>query len=497
MGGVKSRSKFRRWKPSFYIVQMNMAKIVKKSKRTSGETSQSFNRFPFCTYLQTTDTSEIIAYQKNQRQVYLREQEPDTLLQDILTKKLQNWARRKITAQEIAYQLAKHEKQLPKEQRDLRNLKKSFNYQPIQKDGNVLLNRYDDVIHQPTTNEREKGQFYNLDSNVGNQRRHTRMFYCRQDYLRKVDKKTNKVVYRPSSQCGNKLCPNCNQRKSIKAIHKYLPLAEQMLDPVMLVLHAKSPKIGELHKHLDEMNNTLRSIFKVRAKSGKEHFFGILSLEITSNPTDETFHPHFHIIIERRFVDDLFNSWIEHKDNLIKDIFAHTHKKTKKVYSEVSRNDKGELNLNEVFKYVLKVSVSTKNNEVDKTKKELSHIKMVYEIDKVLSGKKTYRPFGKWSKHKKVIDELIEEKSDVEIPATHGFVGLADCWKWTGCDWEADNISGLMLSGFIATKKSLSFFKPNAETLSYYRRGIREGLIRDEKYLQEWEIEQARLLLEQ
>lgn len=100
-----------------------MAKIVKKLKRTSGETSQSFNRSPFCTYLQTTDTSEIIAYQKNQRQVYLREQEPDTLLQDVLTKKLQNWARRKITAQEIAYQLAEHEKQLSKEQRDPRNLK--------------------------------------------------------------------------------------------------------------------------------------------------------------------------------------------------------------------------------------------------------------------------------------------------------------------------------------------------------------------------------------
>jgi len=144
-----------------------MAKIVNKSKRTSGETSQSFNRFPFCSYLQTTDTSEIIAYQKNQRKVYLRDVEPDTLLQERLTKILQNWARRKITAQEIAYQLAEHEKQLPKEQRDPRNLKKSFNYQPIQKNGNVLLNRYSDTIYQPTTKEREKSKFYNLDSNVG------------------------------------------------------------------------------------------------------------------------------------------------------------------------------------------------------------------------------------------------------------------------------------------------------------------------------------------
>ena len=354
-----------------------MTKICLKSEKTSGETSRSFNRFPICSYLQTTDTSEILAYQKNRRQAYLRDEEPDTLLQERLTKTLQNWARRKITAQEIAHQLAEHEKQLPKEQRDLRNLKKSFNYQPIQKDGNVLLNRYGDSIYQPTTKERKKSKFYNLDSNVGNQRRHMRMFYCRQEYLRKVDKKTNKVVYRPSSQCGNKLCPNCNQLKSITAINKYLPLAQSMQDPVMLTLHAKSPKIGGLQKHLDEMNNTLRSIFKVRAKSGKEHFFGILSLEITSNPTDETFHPHFHIIIERRFVDDLFNAWIEHKDNLIKDIFAHTNKKTKRVYSEVPRNDKGELNINEFFKYVLKVSISTKNNEIDKTKKQLSHVKKI------------------------------------------------------------------------------------------------------------------------
>ena len=128
-----------------------MAKICQISQKSSGETSQSFNRFPICSYLQTTDTTEIIAYQKNQRQVYLRDAEPDTLLQERLTKTLQNWARRKITAQEIAYQLAEHEKQLPKEQRDLRNLKKSFNYQPIQKDGNVLLNRYGDSIYQPTT----------------------------------------------------------------------------------------------------------------------------------------------------------------------------------------------------------------------------------------------------------------------------------------------------------------------------------------------------------
>jgi len=480
-----------------------MAKICQISQKTSGETSRSFNRFPICSYLQTTDTSEILAYQKNRRQAYLRDEEPDTLLQERLTKTLQNWARRKITAQEIAHQLAEHEKQLPKEQRDLRNLKKSFNYQPIQKDGNVLLNRYGDSIYQPTTKERKKSKFYNLDSNVGNQRRHMRMFYCRQEYLRKVDKKTNKVVYRPSSQCGNKLCPNCNQLKSITAINKYLPLAQAMQDPVMLTIHAKSPKIGGLQKHIDEMNNTLRSIFKVRAKSGKEHFFGILSLEITSNPTDETFHPHFHIIIERRFVDDLFTAWLEHKDNLVKNYFAHINKETKLFYSEVPRNDKGELNINEFFKYVLKVSISTKTTEIDKTKKQLSHVKMVYEIDKVLRGKKTYRPFGYWSKRKKAINELIEENpiqlftdSEVEIPPTHGFIGLADRWIWKGHDWEAHNIPSLMLSGFVPTKQSLSFLNPSEETISYYRRGIRDGLIQDERYLQEWEIEQARLLLE-
>ena len=481
----------------------DMTNLCQISQKASGETSQSFNRDSLCSYLPTTDTSKIVAYQKNLRQAYLRDEEPDTTLQKTFTKKITNWARRKITAQEIAYQLAEHEKQLPIKLRDSRNRKKSYQYEPIQENGIVKTNRFGDPIFKPTKRERETSTFYNLGSNVGNQRRYMRMFYCRDEYVPKKDKKTNKIVYRPTSQCGNKLCPNCNQVKTITAIQKYMPLAEQMKDPVMLVLHASSPMYGELKWHLDEMNNTLRSIFKVRAKSGKEHFFGILSLEITSNPRKGTFHPHFHIIIERHLAKELFDAWINHKDNLVKDKGAHINKKTKRIYSEITRNNLGELNLNEVFKYVLKISISTKNKDQDKTFKQLSLDKMVYEIDKVLKGKKTYRPFGKWSNRKKAINDMIEENkiqseplSEVEIPPTHGFIALADKWIWKGHDWEAENIPGLMLSGFIPNKHTLSFINPSAETIRYFQRGIQDGKSTDFQYLDKWEIERARLLLE-
>ena len=89
-----------------------------------------------------------------------------------------------------------------------------------------------------------------------------------------------------------------------------------------------------------------------------------------------------------------------------------------------------------------------------------------------------------------------EPLSEVEIPPTHGFIALADKWIWKGHDWEAENIPGLMLSGFIPNKHTLSFINPSAETIRYFQRGIQDGKITDFQYLDKWEIERARLLLE-
>lgn len=431
--------------------------------------------------LQTTDTYQKFACQILLRKSYAIEEFADDKEQKAFDKKVGKWCRRKITAQEIASQCAQYELTLPKSDRNKKNAKISYEYKARRSEnGNFLVNRYNDVLYKRTNIEREENESYNHFTNVGNQRRWAKMYHCRQEYHPKKDKVTGKVVYRPTSQCQNKLCPNCNQLKTITALNKYLPRVKHLLhDPVMVVLHAKSPGLGKLKDHIDAMTLTLRSIFKVRNKNPhKENFSGVLSLEVTSNPVAKTYHPHFHICIERHLAEELVNLWLIHElktkeeggYKLYKTAKAHTNEKTGELYSEISKHENGTLNLNEFFKYVMKISVSTKNKKVsDDGRKEMSSAQMIYEIDMALNNKKTYRAFGLCaegdkSKESSVIVEYVEE---VAIPPTHGFVALGDSWKWMGYDYEATNIPGMMLAGFIPTIENMKF-------VGYGRKRIRQ-----------------------
>jgi hypothetical protein len=236
----------------------NLCHIPQKS---SVEISQNFNTIPLCSYLETFDTT------------------PEIDLSKPIPKKWENKQRRKFTTDVIATRCKDFELLLPKEQRGTWNGKIARQYVPDiiipeilpwEEEPDYLefkKNKYGEPIFVPTDEERQPDKDYNHANNIGNQLRWKRMIKCHSSIKEYKDSTTQKTIYKATYKCNDKLCLLCSQIRSRVAIIKYQDKVNDMIDPVMVVLHQKSPGIGQLKGSIDNMYSDWRSILKVEAKS--------------------------------------------------------------------------------------------------------------------------------------------------------------------------------------------------------------------------------------
>ena len=211
-----------------------------------------------------------------------------------------NKRRRKFYGEKIARRLSSYELNLPKEERGKWNNKVAYEYKPRE---DQKTNRFGEPLFELrlTTHSNEKikrsfDEYYNHKTNTGNQRRWMRMEKCHSVIERFTDINTKQEIYKATYKCNDKLCANCSQIRSMIAITKYESKVLKMENPVMLVLHQESPKVGELKETIQAMYNDWRTIMKVNAKAGNP-FNGICALEVTTNEDKQTFHPHYHITV--------------------------------------------------------------------------------------------------------------------------------------------------------------------------------------------------------
>jgi plasmid rolling circle replication initiator protein Rep len=109
--------------------------------------------------------------------------------------------------------------------------------------------------------------------------------------------------------CKNRLCPMCNWRKSLKMYGQMTEIVEKMttdradLRFIFLTLTVKNPEGQDLSATIDAMNEGFKLLVDksknlAASKAVKKNILGwFKSLEITYNAKDDTYHPHFHVVL--------------------------------------------------------------------------------------------------------------------------------------------------------------------------------------------------------
>lgn len=103
--------------------------------------------------------------------------------------------------------------------------------------------------------------------------------------------------------CKSKLCPLCNWRRSLKMSYQNEEIISEAIKQqpnarfLFLTLTVKSVYDGkELDKTLKEITNGFRKLMQYKAVS--KNLIGYMrATEVTINDTDNSFHPHFHVLL--------------------------------------------------------------------------------------------------------------------------------------------------------------------------------------------------------
>lgn len=197
-----------------------------------------------------------------------------------------------------------------------------------------------------TYEKRAKGKFYTqningplcyIDSPI--HKLYERAYHCNNTLYQKGDKITAKY-------CNSRTCINCNRIRTAKLVKGYLtPLKElaniepdNNLEFVTLTIPNCKPE--ELNDIVYSMKKNLTNLIRVIREKRKIDISGITKIECTYNDNENTFHPHFHLIVNKNSGQLIIDEWLKRYPDA-----AHWCQKTQKA-------DTGSLL--EMFKYTTK-----------------------------------------------------------------------------------------------------------------------------------------------
>lgn len=186
---------------------------------------------------------------------------------------------------------------------------------------------------------------------------------CGSFVLFKATEKLDKYKVYNANFCGKRFCPMCAKRKALKdtlALTCMTQYIEEVKKRRFIFLTLTVPNVIDisLNEKIKEMNNAFNKLTR-REKFKKVVQGYVKKLEVTYNEKEETYHPHFHVLLSvesRYFVDK--NKYLKHSewlnewravmdDESITQVDIRTfRKKFEKPYSAV----------NELTKYIAKDS---------------------------------------------------------------------------------------------------------------------------------------------
>jgi hypothetical protein len=238
--------------------------------------------------------------------------------------------------------------------------------------------------------------------------------YCSSELKQDGDKITGKY-------CKNRWCMVCNRIRVGKCINGYMPELEKLTDPQFVTLTIPNVKKEALREATRGMILTFGAIYKKMhrwCKQNRIKLMGIRKMECTYNPNEDSYHPHFHFIIEGKTVaEKILAEWLERNPTAA---LAAQNIKPADVNS-----------MKELFKYFTKVVT-----------KRAIYIPAMDVIFRAIKGFKIYQPFG--------IRPVNDEPDDLEAVSIEINPDLLGWWKWKGMDWYHTK-TGEPLTGFSDT----------------------------------------------
>lgn len=236
--------------------------------------------------------------------------------------------------------------------------------------------------------------------------------------------------------CKTRFCPVCGAVRTAKAVDSYLP-AIQTWSPFLVTLTVPNVSGGMLKKTIDEMTDRFRN--SMRSVKRKQVFKGVRKLEVTYNREKDSYHPHFHVIVDgKEAALALREAWLGRNDRA-----GHAGQDVRKC----DRNS-----LKEVFKYSMKVLAS----DSDKVGDPRLSPAAIDTIVQALWRKRTYQNFGF-----KLAKEFDEDDFDgVAMEAPSGNAGDGSEWHWHApvANW-VNRETGELLSQYQPSARRMKFLK--------------------------------------
>ena len=229
--------------------------------------------------------------------------------------------------------------------------------------------------------------------------------------------------------CKVRLCPMCNWRRSLKLTYENKRIVEvansrQKLRWLFLTLTVKNCEGDELEDTIKAMMEGYHRLMKYKRVDDEiEGWFR--ALEITKNNDDDTYHPHFHILIavkpmyfarKNKYIpqEEWTSLW---KKAMKLDYVPIVHvqavkaKKTKKDFEEIVKDIQRAISDEQaVQKAILEASKYTVKDTDLFTGTEAQNVETVFTLDGAMANKRLVA----WGKSlKKIRDELrLADKED-------------------------------------------------------------------------------------
>ena len=279
--------------------------------------------------------------------------------------------------------------------------------------------------------QRITAELLQLDSKLHKQ--YQRAYYCCNGLQQQ-----GKTIKTTNDYCNSRVCLVCNSIRTAKLINGYGKQleSEKQYFCCLTIVNVKAP---ELRKTIEQMTKHFGLILKlIRQKKGLKPD-GIRRLEITYNKTEDTYHPHFHFLVN-----------CEQSAMLIKLQWMKRYPSV--IWGAQDIQEATEGTLTEIFKYSTKFAIK----EIREQKEHYEiHIPSLDVIFCAMNGKRTVQPFGKYVKQKiseDITAEDVQEKEyNVEPRAYAKF-------EWNGHDWF-EIFSNEALSGAEPLKAEFHFYK--------------------------------------
>jgi hypothetical protein len=215
----------------------------------------------------------------------------------------------------------------------------------------------------------------------------------------------NKIT---SRFCNTRICNVCNRIRTAKMMNGYISQMANFKNIEFITLTIPNCKSFELKDKIEEMYSVFVKIKGVYKKKGIK-INGLRKLEITYNSITDTYHPHFHLLVEGYYGKQIVDDWL----------FRFPKANIKgQDYRDADQNS-----LNEIFKYSTKVLTNNHKGGF------IVFAHAINTIMRVMYGKRSIQTFGSIRKVAEDVDDVKSQEYD-NIPE-YDFME----WIWKDCDW--------------------------------------------------------------